>query len=163
MLYIHALKITPGADPELLLGGALIPWGGGGGPTQYLPPAYVVWREGTVFTGVCLLTFRAGGGGGGGVPGLSKGKNFWQQIWLDTCSDWGKKILLRDPPPRNSKKIAMATRRAVCLLRSRRRTFLFSHNFWKTYVIKEILVRGGGGGGAPPKSATVHLRFTSLK
>ena len=25
-----------------------------------LPPAYVVWREGTVFTGVCLLTFRGG-------------------------------------------------------------------------------------------------------
>ena len=30
----------------------------------YLPPAYVVRQEGTVFTGVCLLTFR------GGVPGL---------------------------------------------------------------------------------------------
>ena len=27
-----------------------------------LPPAYVVRREGTVFTGVCLLTFRGGGG-----------------------------------------------------------------------------------------------------
>ena len=30
---------------------------------EYLPPAYVVRREGTVFTGVCLST-----GGGGGVP-----------------------------------------------------------------------------------------------
>ena len=36
-----------------------------------------------------------------GIPPLlpSKGKNFWHQIWLDTCSDWGKKILSRDPPP----------------------------------------------------------------
>ena len=30
------------------------------------PPAYVVWREGTVFTGVCLLTFQGGGLDGGG-------------------------------------------------------------------------------------------------
>ena len=31
----------------------------------FLPPAYVVRREGTVFTGVCLST---GGGGGVRVP-----------------------------------------------------------------------------------------------
>ena len=37
--------------------------------------------------------------GGGGVPGLSKGKNFWQQIWLDTCSDWKKKIFCWGTPP----------------------------------------------------------------
>ena len=54
---------------------------------------------------VYLSTLSGGGGvpglrfGGGGVPSLSKGKNFWHQIWLDTCSDWGKKILSRDPPP----------------------------------------------------------------
>ena len=37
--------------------------------------------------------------GGGGVPGLSKGKIFWHQIWLHTCSH-GKKIFFpRDPPP----------------------------------------------------------------
>ena len=36
---------------------------------------------------------------GGGVPGLSKGKNFWHQIWLDTCSDWKKNFLSRDCPP----------------------------------------------------------------
>ena len=43
----------------------------------FLPPAYVVRREGTVFTGVCLST---GGGGcqpsdsmGGGVSGQSSG------------------------------------------------------------------------------------------
>ena len=29
----------------------------------------------------------------------SKGKKFWHQSWLDTCSDWEKKILSRDPPP----------------------------------------------------------------
>ena len=40
-----------------------------------LPPAYVVRREGTVFTGVCLLTFRGGTylPGGGGVPTLRSG------------------------------------------------------------------------------------------
>ena len=31
----------------------------------FLPPAYVVRREGTVFTGVCLLTFRGVGVGAG--------------------------------------------------------------------------------------------------
>ena len=31
-------------------------------------------------------------------PPHSKGKNFWHQIWLDTCSDWGKKFLSWDPP-----------------------------------------------------------------
>ena len=35
----------------------------------------------------------------GTPPPPNKGKNFWHQIWLDTCSDWGKKILSRDPPP----------------------------------------------------------------
>ena len=62
-----------------------------------LPPAYVVWREGTVFTGVCLLTSRWGGGYlvsdfrgggtwsqifGGGVPGLRfSGGGTWSQIF----------------------------------------------------------------------------------
>ena len=49
---------------------------------------------------------RWGGGGGArsqifggrGVPSLSKGKNFWHQIWLDTCSDWEEKFLSRDSP-----------------------------------------------------------------
>ena len=42
----------------------------------------------------------------GGLPGLRsggyppcKGKNFWHQIWLDTCSDWGKNIFAEGPPP----------------------------------------------------------------
>ena len=60
--------------------------------TFLLPPAYVRTTGGYVFTGVCLF-------GGGGVPGLSKGKIFWHQIWLDTCSGWGKNFLSRDPPP----------------------------------------------------------------
>ena len=37
--------------------------------TRYLPPAYVVRREGTVFTGVCLST----GGGGYRSPGTPPG------------------------------------------------------------------------------------------
>ena len=31
-------------------------------------------------------------------PPPSKGKNFWYQIWLDTCSDWQQNFLSRDPP-----------------------------------------------------------------
>ena len=62
------------------------------------------------FGGVPCLRFLGGGSqvsdfqGGpmsqifGGVPGLSKGKNFWHQIWLDTCSDQ-KKIFCRGTPP----------------------------------------------------------------
>ena len=89
----------------------------------YRPRTYV--RREVMFSQVCVcsgggsqifrggLRFSGGGclrfsGGGGGVPGLSKGKNFWHQIWLDTCSDWGKKFLPRDPPSpplRNSKKL----------------------------------------------------------
>ena len=30
---------------------------------------------------------------GGPPPPLSKGKNSWHWIWLDTCSDWKKKFL----------------------------------------------------------------------
>ena len=36
----------------------------------FLPPAYVVRREGTVFTGVHLLTFRGVPGPGRGDPSL---------------------------------------------------------------------------------------------
>ena len=32
-------------------------------------------------------------------PPPSKGKNFWHQIWLDTCSDWEKKIFCQGSPP----------------------------------------------------------------
>ena len=32
-------------------------------------------------------------------PPPSKGKKFWHQIWLDTCSDWEKKIFVKGPPP----------------------------------------------------------------
>ena len=37
---------------------------------EFLPPAYVVRREGTVFTGVCLLTFTVGGVPGPGWGGV---------------------------------------------------------------------------------------------
>ena len=66
---------------------------------RFLPPAYVVRREGTVFTGVRLLTFRRGypvsgfGGGtrsqvregylvsgSGGVPGLRFGGGTRSQV-----------------------------------------------------------------------------------
>ena len=40
-----------------------------------------------------------------GTPPPSKGNNFIHQIWLDTCSDWGKKFLSRDPPPPNIKDL----------------------------------------------------------
>ena len=78
------------------------------------------------FQFVCQFTSRGGGvpgpGGGtrsqirggypvsdlgGGVPSLSKGKNFWHQIWLDTCSDQKKNFCLGTahptPPPVNAK------------------------------------------------------------
>ena len=35
----------------------------------------------------------------GTSPPPRKGENFWHQIWLDTCSDWEKKFSQRDPPP----------------------------------------------------------------
>ena len=38
------------------------------------------------------------------LPPPSKGKIFWHQIWLDTCSDW-KKNFCGGTPPRNSKKL----------------------------------------------------------
>ena len=80
---------------------------------RLLPPAYVVRREGTVFTGVCLLTFR-------GVP-LSR-------------SGWGvtpsQVQVGRGVPPSQVQVGGYPLSRwggvwrAVCLLRSRRRTFL---------------------------------------
>ena len=36
-------------------------------------------------------------------PPPVKGKNFWHQIWLHTCSDWGKIFLSRDPCPSKGK------------------------------------------------------------
>ena len=44
------------------------------------------------------VSVQGGGAGAGGGPGLSKGKNFWHQIWLDTCSDWKKNFFVKGPP-----------------------------------------------------------------
>ena len=80
--------------------------------------------------GVPGLRFRGGYlvsdflGGGGEYLVLVKGKIFDSRFGLIHVQTGGKKFLLRDPPP-SAIAIAMATRRAVCLLRSRRRTFLF--------------------------------------
>ena len=64
----------------------------------------------------------------GGYPVLVKGKIFDSRFGLIHVQTGKKNFCWGTPPPlRNSKKIAMATRRAVCLLRSRRRTFLLSH------------------------------------
>ena len=94
-----------------------------------LPPAIRRMGEGNSFS---LFTFRAGGVGTwsslgwggvsqvsdfqvGGVPGLrflgrggpslSKGKNFWHQIWLDTRSDWKKNFFVEGPTPPSKGKI----------------------------------------------------------
>ena len=80
-----------------------------------LPPAYVVRWEGNVLTPVCVSVHRGevqvggvpdpgpGRGGSqvqvGGVPGLSKKKFFWHQIWLDTCLDQKKNFVKGPPPP----------------------------------------------------------------
>ena len=73
-----------------------------------LPPAYVVRREGTVFTGVCLLTFRGGTWsqvrGGvpglrfGGVPSLRFGGGTWSQVRGGSWSQvWGREYLVSGP------------------------------------------------------------------
>ena len=71
----------------------------GGGPRSQIfgggPRSQIFWggpRSQIFGGGVPGLRFL------GGVPGLSKGKNFWHQIWLDTCSDWEKNFFQRDPP-----------------------------------------------------------------
>ena len=79
-------------------------------------------------------------------PPTSKGKNFWHQIWLDTCSDWEKRIFVKGPPPLELQGLAMATRRAVCLLRSRRRTFLFHLILWRAPFTQHYPWPGGAGG-----------------
>ena len=132
----------------------------------FLPPAYIVRREGTVFTGVCLLTFKggtpfpgldgvgtvtfpAGVGyylprwgvlpsqvGGTTLPGrgVLPSQGYYLQVGRTTFPDRGvlppgRGILPSQgvPPSRGGGtpyQNNIATRRAVCLLRSRRRTFL---------------------------------------
>ena len=97
-----------------------------------LPPAYVVWREGNSFTllvcshqgggypypiMLCNISQNAMGQTPGGYPARSS--------WGVPCP-WGTLSPPgRVPPPPGQ----VTTRRAVCLLRSRRRTFLSANNF----------------------------------
>ena len=47
----------------------------------------------------------------------------------------------------------MVTRRAVCLLRSRRRTFLFGQFFPKNYM---KMIKLDPGGASPPLDPSMH-------
>ena len=106
---------------------------------QLLPPAYGVRREGTVFTGVCLST--PGGGGGvphfhpmsfpGGTPSpyhnTSTGPMSLPGGYPLARSGWGEggtPVLGWGTPLARTTEGVLATQRAVCLLHSRRRTFL---------------------------------------
>ena len=96
-LYFQSVHISGGGPrSQIFLGGfpGLRFFGGGGGCSQVSD----------FFGGAQVSDFFWGGPpglrfSGGGVPGLSKGKNFWHQIWLDTCSEWEKIFLSRDPLP----------------------------------------------------------------
>ena len=79
---------------------------------------------------------RSGQGGypipgldGGGIPfcwqGGTTSKIRMGVPWVPPSAEWGTPIQdwMGYPPPPQSAKRALATRRAVCLLRSRRRTF----------------------------------------
>ena len=80
-------------DPAMYEGGSHVSDFPGGGPRSQ------------IFQGGSQVSHFLGGGvsvsdfrGGGGVPGLNKGKNFWHQIWLDTCSDREKNFCWGTPP-----------------------------------------------------------------
>ena len=90
-LSVHFLE---GGVPCLRFSG-----GGGGSQVSDLLGGGV---PGLRFSGGEVSGLRFFGGGPrfwGGVPGLSKGKNFWHQIWLDTCSDQKKIFCSGTPPP----------------------------------------------------------------
>ena len=59
----------------------------------------------------------------GRVPSLSKGKKFFDtRFGLNTCSDWGKNFLLRDPPPPVKGKI-FDTRFGLIYVQTREKIF----------------------------------------
>ena len=119
-LYFQSVHISWGGGvPGLRFLGRLIqPWmggGGGGGGTgegvggqgeggilglRFLGRLIQPWTgrrgrgvPGLRFSGRLIQPWM------GGVPDLSKEKNFWHQIWLDTCSDWKKNFFVEGPPP----------------------------------------------------------------
>ena len=86
-----------------------------------LPIAYVVRGEGNVFTRVCPSVYPRGGGGGGGGRGSQPGVYPRWGVGYPAGGGGGT-------PPRVTDGV-LNTPRSVCLLRSRRRTFLFSWVF----------------------------------
>ena len=83
----------------------------------YRPRTYV--RREVMFSQV-----RVCSGGGGGVPGLSKGKIFWHQIWLDTSSGWEKNFLSRDTPPPQVKGKIFDTRFGLIHVQTGKKNFV---------------------------------------
>ena len=108
-----------------------------------LPPAYVVRREGNVLTRVCpsiCLSTRGGGthipqcfatfprmpwGSRGGVPWPGGYPGWGGYPGRGGYPGWGGYLAGGGYPVRTTLGV-LATRLAVCLLRSRRRTFLFT-------------------------------------
>ena len=89
---VPGLRFLGGVPGLRFLGGSQVSdfWGGG----------YPVWVKGKIFdTRFGLIHVQTGKKFFVEGPPPSKGKNFWHQIWLDTCSDWEKNFLSRDPPP----------------------------------------------------------------
>ena len=91
-----------GTQSQIFRGGPGLRFlGGGGTQSQIFWGGYPVLVKGTIFdTRFGLIHVQTGEKNFcRGTPPPSKGKNFWHQIWLDTCSDWEKSFLSRDPPP----------------------------------------------------------------
>ena len=133
----------------------------------FLPPAYMVRTTGGyVFTGVCLFNFRGGGEphprsgqggttfrvwtGGGDIPHPRSRRGGYPQSQLDGVppgQDWvgypPSRPGMGYPPPSWLDEVPpppphLPTRLAVCLLRSRRRTFLLCLDF--TPLLKDLAI-----------------------
>ena len=87
-----------GGQSQIFFGGGGVPclrFSGGGGSG---------WSQVSDFRGGAPRSQISGGAPRsqifrGGYPVSVKGKNFWYQIWLDTCSDWEKFFCRGTPPP----------------------------------------------------------------
>ena len=83
-----------------------------------LPPAFRSMQDGHVITGVCSSP-----GQGRGYPGRGG-----TQVWYPPAQ------VRRGGYPVRTTEGVFTTRRAVCLLRSRRRTFLFSNKIFLLFL-----------------------------